>query len=132
MGSRTPLALIEAISSSMFPSSLRAWWGLGSILPKGTIRMRGPETRDDIRSTKWSSCRMGMLAGGPDLLFFATLDDLLSVSRVLEGPGCRGCGGWGWPPFWPWRSFPTGRQSLRGRDKRLGWESGYGWRQRGS
>src|SRR4030043_1450986 len=92
MGSRTPLALIEAISSSMFPSSLRAWWGLGSILPKGTIRMRGPETRDDIRSTKWSSCRMVMLAGSPDLLFFATLDDLLSDFLVLDGPDGMGGG----------------------------------------
>src|SRR4030042_380408 len=85
MGSRTPLDLMEAINSSRFPSSLRACWGLGSILPKGTMRIRGPETRADKKSTKWSSCLIAMVSGSPDLLIFATLYDLLSDFSVLHG-----------------------------------------------
>src|SRR4030042_3800516 len=90
MGARTPLYLMEAINSSIFPSSLRACWGLGSILPKGTIRIRGPETRADKKSTKWSSCLMVMVSGSPDLLIFGTLYDLLSDFSVLHGPDGMG------------------------------------------
>src|SRR5512142_1057341 len=93
MGSRMPLALMESWSSSMLPSSHRAWCGFGSIFSIGIMRMRGPSDRNEMRSTKWPSCFMVIVCGRPDFLAFCTAHQLLGDFAILLRPDrIRGVG----------------------------------------
>src|SRR5512135_1716219 len=85
IGSRMPLLRIDSWSSPILPSSQRAWWGLGSILSMGIMRIRGPKDRAEMRSTKWPSCFMATDWGRPDFLAFCTAHQLLGDFPVLLG-----------------------------------------------